>query len=205
MEGIVSMVREILSGGKVRRIELDVGLPIKVLRDVSGDTSLEEPGIDIDAALRKAEMIEFTELTPSNIQTALAMDNELWRRNVWPSFWVVSPGSCLEKWVEVCLGAVVYRGGQRYFLNIPIQTLKSLPDDVLILCGSIFKNGDVDDVSFAVKTSMEIREHVPESIRSFVDPSWDRSKKRHSPVSGMEIIAGRLRAASRGEPSKPGK
>lgn len=198
IEGILSLVREILSLGRVRRVELDVDLPVKVVREVD-ETDLVEPNIDIDSALHKVEMVEVSS-SKTSIETALKMCKQLYRRNLRPTFWITGPGTVIETWAPVA--EVEFCAGQSFFLNIPMMTLKSLPSDSLILCGSSYRDADVGDIQFAVKTSMEVRrDYESESSSSFDDPVWGSPTERNSAVSGLEISTDKLRRVDGKDPN----
>src|SRR3990172_10583486 len=53
VDGICSLVREILAAGRVQRLEIDVSQPVRVTRALaSQEVGLEEPSLDLEGALR---------------------------------------------------------------------------------------------------------------------------------------------------------
>lgn len=200
LEGIVSMVREILSRGRVRRLELDVDLPIKVLREVD-PSECDEVDLDLESALHRVEMVE---CSGEPLPSLSKMTRHLYRRNLFPSCWVVGPSSILEDWASPL--EPEFYSGRTYFLNVPLEVVKSLPSDTLILCGSSYKNADVEDISFSVKTSMELRrDYESESSSPSSDPVWGSPKERHSAASVLEIPPAGLRTSSWRGPDNAGK
>lgn len=183
VEGILSILREVLSGGRVRRIELDTDLPIKVIREVETSSECHEPDMDLDAALHKVEMLE---CSGEPMEAIAKMTRQLYRRNLFPCCWVIGPSSLLDTWAHPY--EPEFYAGQDYFLNVPVRIIRSLASDTLILCGSQYKNADAEDIDFAVKTSMELRrDYESESSGSTADPVWSGPKKRDSAIGGLEI------------------
>lgn len=208
IDGICATVRDVLSGGSVQRMELDVDEPlVRVVRAIS-DVGLEEPNIGWDAALRNVEvMLEYSSEHASPFQVLVDMFLLVQQRKMVAACWAAGTGDegLLGKWLEL-----VDRGMPPELpglLGLPIHLLKSLPEESLILCASRYPNPEPNEISLAVKTVIELRRsHDSGHITGeTTDRGGSDSGKRTPTVDQLEIVAGDPFLPSWGQPSNPGE
>jgi hypothetical protein len=158
--GFPALIREILDlPGGVARIILEKGQPVRAWRWVEKNDLYEE-GPTLDGALTHAEIIEY--INPDPAKTApeelFHMMLILSRERHIPVCWATGreQSGLLRKWLRVEEQGVPFDGDD--LLNIPIERLKSLPEDTLLLCGASHINAGLGDVVLAVKLAIELRE-----------------------------------------------
>ena len=206
-ESIIALVRSILEGGRVQRIELDINGPVRVLREVEiEDPDLVEPDINLDAALRNTEMIEYSSEGAESFQVLVDMMLLAQSKRPYCICWATGAGEYLiPEWLELEARGMRLMGVDT-LLGLPIHRLRSLPDDTLILCASSNKEADPAEVNFAVKTDIEIRsedgqarleqeavyaEH-PIPGRPIDDPIRAGPQRGPAAASELALTAGRL-------------
>jgi hypothetical protein len=209
IDGICSTIRDVLSGGSVQRMELDVDEPlIRVVRTIT-DVGLEEPDIGWDAALRNVEvMLEYSSENASSFQVLVDMFLLVQQKKLIAACWAAGTGDegLLDKWLEL-----VDRGMPPQIpglLGLPIYFLKSLPEESLILCASRYPNPEPNEISFAVRTAIELRRsHDPERVAGGEVADSIRSDSREHPttVDQLEVVAGELFLPSWGPSREPGE
>ena len=208
IEGICATVRDVLTGGSVQRMELDVGEPlIRVVRVIT-DVGLEEPDIGWDAALRNvAVMLEYSSERASPFQVLVDMFLLVQQRKMVAACWAAGTGDegLLGKWLEL-----VDRGMPSELpglLGLPIHFLKSLPEESLVLCASRYPNPEPNEVSLAVRTAIELRRgYDSEHVASETAHHVGSDSGKHTPtVDQLEIAAGGLVLPAWGQPCDPGK
>lgn len=158
VDGICSMVREILSGGMVQKLELDLDGPIRVQRAVEvEDPDLVEPHMDWDGALRNVDMIEYYSEGASAYQVVIDVMQVMQKERLNATCWVGGAGGeeLLDRWFEFRERGMPT--GAELILGRPVHRLKSLPEETLILCGSKYPDADPDEISLAIKFAMELR------------------------------------------------
>lgn len=209
VDGICSLVRDVLSGGLVQRMELDVGEPlVRVVRSIT-DVGLEEPDIGWDAALRNVEvMLEYSSEGASPFQVLVDMFLLVQQKKLVPACWAAGTGDedLLGRWLEL-----VNRGMPQELpgiLGIPIHFLKSLPEESLILCASRYPNPEPNEISMAVKTTVEVRtNHEPERAASSeaANPVGSGPGEHPQAADQLEATTGELFLPAWGQSGDPGE
>lgn len=196
-DGIVSLVREVLSQGKVQRIELDNENDVRVLRELEAeDPDLVEPDVSLDGALRNVEMIEYSSEGASSFQVVVDMTQLMRHENHHCICWAIGTGDdLLEQWLEFRERGMP--SDINFLLNLPVRRLRSLPEDTLILCGSKYPGAEAEEVTLAVKAAVEIRRsnelERPVQSRPSDDRVGNGPTERPSTASQLAIAAGGLR------------
>lgn len=207
IDGICSAIREVLSGGTVQRMELDVDEPlIRVVRAVT-DVGLEEPDIGWDAALRNVPtMMEYSSEEASPFQVLVDMFLLVQQRKMVAACWAAGTGDegLLERWLEL-----VERGMPPDIpglLGLPIHLLKSLPEEALILCASKYPNPEPSEITLAVKTTVELRRNREQQASSEADdPVGGGAEERSGAVDQLEVATPELFLPAWGQPGKLGE
>lgn len=167
-EGILGLIRQILSlSGVVHKLIVESGRGVIVYREKDqGD--LEEVNLSLDAALRGAEILEYSvDNGATSFEAVHDMCQILSSYNLVPVCWVTGPRSTglLERWLKYDRGLP---GMCEKILNIHVHELPFLSEDVLILCGAMYSDADNKDIVAAVKTNIEIlevRDATQEAVR----------------------------------------
>lgn len=209
IDGICSIVREILMGGAVQRMELDVDEPlIRVVRTIT-DVGLEEPEIGLDAALRNvATLLEYSSAGASSYQILVDMYLLVQQRNLIGACWAAGTGDegLLAQWLEL-----VERGMSSVtpgLLGLPLHFLKSLPEETLILCASRYPNPEPSEITLAVRTAIELRrsyEQEPHVGSDSDDRVGNGSQKHDAATDRLEAATPELFLPAWGQPSEPGE
>lgn len=181
-KGVVSLVDEILKiQGGVERIILERGQPVRVWRWTEKNDLFEESPT-LEGALAHAEIIEY--VNPDESKTApeelfhvmSVLKNEAHK----PVCWATGRNQTglLRKWLRVDEQGVPF--DQSELLGIPIEHLKSLPEDTLLLCGARHYNADTHEVTIAIKTAIEIKgsKHDEEEIDRYALGVRDTAEER---------------------------
>ena len=157
--GIVSLVREVLDlPGGVQRILLEKDQPVRVWRWVEKNELLEGART-LDVALQESDIIEYDNPDPTKsapeelFHMLLILEND----RHFPVCWATGTDQTklLRKWLKVDEQGVPFN--EKSLLGIPIERLKSLPEDTMLLCGAAHVGGEGGDVTLAVKLALELR------------------------------------------------
>jgi hypothetical protein len=208
VEAILSLMREIIEGGSVQRIEMDVDLPVRVVRNVAPeDPMMQEASIGLKGALRQVEFIEYYSEDASPYQVVVDMMQLLHKEGRYPICWATgfSDNISLDRWLEWKERGMP--SGTEYLLGMPVRILDDLPGDTLILCGSEYPSAEAEEITLAVKTAIEVRsvEDEREPTREVDDPVRP-SAKQCSPTAGqLALAAGGLRRVEWEEPDQHGE
>ena len=186
-QGIVTLVREILAQpGAVHKITIERSKGIYVLRWAEKNELMEEEQT-LDGALRNAEIIEYAndsfDVTPFEVLFDVVNVVRQTERS-FPVCWATGLNSdgLLDTWLRIKEQARPF--GTDELLAIPVQRLKSLPEDVLVLCGAPFEDAELGDVNLGVKASIELIEESNEQvIYRHVDRGGSHPQER-SPATG---------------------
>lgn len=157
VDGICSLVRQILNEGSVRRLELDVDDVVRVVRTVEAD-DLDEPMTDWDYAVRNVdEMAEYWSEGASAFQVIVDMTYLVQKEGLRCTCFVTGrdESDLLDRWLELKERGMPV--GTKGLAGLPLYRLRSLPEEALILLGSRYASPDPSEVTFAVKTTIEIR------------------------------------------------
>lgn len=199
VKGITSLVEEIMLEGSVERIELDVALPVRVVRQVpTGDPISEEFDVGLKGTLRQADFIEYYSEGATPYQVVVDMMQLLHKESRYPVCWVTGISeqepSTLDLWLEWQERGMP--SGTEYLLGLPVKTVDDLPDSVLILCGSEFPNAEQEEITMAIKAAIEFRSgDERESIVGEVHDDSVRAGSRECgpTASQLALAAGGLR------------
>jgi len=159
-ESICSQIREVLIGGNVVHLEMSVDdTLIRVLRQVSSE-ELEEDAVTWDSALQSVEnMDEYSSEDASPFQILIDIVQLVSDARLHPIRWIVgSNGQArINKWLEFKIrGLPEVRGA---LLGIPLMESKNLPAETLVLCASPWASAGPEEISFAVKTVVELKDY----------------------------------------------
>jgi len=158
VEGIISLMREIMENGSVERIELDINLPVRVVRTVDPeDPMMQEVSIGLKGALRQVDFIEYYSEGASPYQVVVDMMQLLHKEGRHPVCWAtgLNEQGLLDQWLEWKERGMP--AGTDYLLGIPVRILDDLSEDTIILCGSEYPSAEAEEVTLAVKAAIEIR------------------------------------------------
>jgi hypothetical protein len=167
--GFTALLKEILDlPGGVDQVILKVGKPVRVWRWVEKNGLMEEEDRSLDGALSHAEILEYANpdlprTAPEELFHLMSiMDAE---RRI-PVCWAVGRDQTglLARWLRVEEQGVPYKEGS--LLGLPVERLKSLPEDTLLLCGAEHPDAAPSEVTMAVKMAIEVmeRNHVEEKL-----------------------------------------
>lgn len=181
--GFPALIREILDQpGGVHRISMERGQPVRVWRWVEKNDLLEQDPT-LDEALSRADVIEYVNpdihrTAPEELFHMLAI---LKSEKAVPVCWATGrdQAGLLRKWLRVDEQGVPFDESE--FLGVPVERLKSLPEDTLLLCGAGHANAGPEEVTFVVKTAMEVR-HVEEKNDRAIGGVGDSATRGRSAV-----------------------
>lgn len=150
---ILQLLEGILAGGGVQSLELEVGKPVKVFRA----TRSHPEENDLDGVLRNVELFEYLAEDHTSIDKLFGMLNLISSEGLFPACWATGPDvrGILDQWLFV--DRLGLRTGVENLMGVPVKRVKSLDEDVLILCGSREIVSSVDDIVLAIKTDIEMR------------------------------------------------
>jgi len=195
IDGICSLVREILSGGHVKSLELDNDDSFARARRWSENLELEEDSVSWDGALSNVPVLqEYYSDGAEPFQIVVDMMLLAQQENMYGIGWAIGVDGedLLRKWFDVD-GRKLPVSRIDSLLGVRVKRLKSLPEDTLILCCSKYRSEDPEDIVMAIKTSMELEKE--DETRSFKDAGRGRSNpKEHGSTTGQLVLtAGGLR------------
>jgi len=198
LEGILSLMREILSSGRVQKVELELGKPVRVSREVD-DGSILEPDVNLDGQLRNIEIVEYVSEGASPFQVVVDMMQFIRKEQLHCVCWA-SGDADIDGWLEFKERGMP--SDPNYLLNLPVHHLRSLPSDALILCGSRYPGAEIEEISLAVKATVEIRRPNNDN-RQIPNREADgtvgaSSQRGPSAVDQLALAARTLRTVARG-------
>jgi len=168
LQEILDTIRSVLGQGKVQSVHLQLGHPITFTRLVKQAEatqkrrSEEEGSMELGDVARNVQMEEYTGSKIHGGPTEIFFDMLLGleARRLHLSHIGVGPETRLFDWLGI--DKVAY-GGIENLGGAPLRKDKSIPDEVLILFGSPYRNARVDQVTYAVKSHMFLPgEDLPE-------------------------------------------
>ena len=192
VDGICSLVREVLEGGNVDRMEIDNDdAYVRAWRWVEkGD--LEEPDISWDAALRNVEtMLEYASEGASSYQTLVDMMLLAHDEKMYCNTWAVGRGGkkLIHKWLELRDRGMPIPSVDS-LLGLPVKELKSLPEETIILCCSKYPRPDPGEITMAVKAVIELRSSNAQPVHQDAHRGGNHSGE-HSPATSSLGLGGR--------------
>lgn len=206
IDGIMALIREVLSGGHVKRLELDTDdSNVRAYRWVEG-LGLEEEQISWDGALRNVpEMREYYSDQSSPSQILVDMFLLAQEAGLKGTCWVTGPNgpTLLRSWFDIDRRKLSL-GEVWDLLGLSIHPLKSLPDETLILCCSKYPSADPTEISLAVKTTIDLRRDHDKGIRKPLSEGGDHTEEHAATTSPLALTTRGLRTVAWNNSSKPG-
>lgn len=171
VDEILEVLRSAMSAGSpVRKVVVEDSRSILVYRDMN-EGELEELEVTLDGTLRNAQIIEYlNEDVTAAAEMLYDMQHVLHMHGLHAVCWATGPidADKLEKWLLMDeRGMPSMPGFQMTQLGgFPVRRIRSLPEDVIILCGARYKEGDIRDIELGVKTNIELKERSHARLES---------------------------------------
>jgi hypothetical protein len=164
IDGICALVRRILNGGSVSRIELDNDDPVARAWRWVDKGDLEESAVSWDGALRNVRNgLEYASPGATSYQVLVDMMLLAQKEGPHATMWATGRGGkdLIREWLELeKRGMPIYDFDQ--LQGVPLMELKSLPADTLILCCSRYRNAEPEEITVTIKAAIEVRkDHEP--------------------------------------------
>jgi hypothetical protein len=193
VDGICSLIREILNGGVVQRIELDNDdTLVRVRRWVATD-DLAEDTVGWDGALRNVQVMrEYYDPGATSFQVIVDMFLLAHEEGLKGISWVVGDTKMIRKWLEVDKRKMPI-GHIDMLHNLPVYALKTLPAETLILCCAKNLTMDPTDVVMAVKTAIDFRRDDESEDSTNSHKVGSDPEKHGATVGGLAITTRGLR------------
>ena len=158
VEGIITVLRRVLSKPYVQSVVLKTGRPIEVSWYKSMSDSLEagDPEDDPDTALSRVELEEFS-TAKSPKETLVDAMVFLSQRNLYANYLFVGSVSYFRDWVDLPSVVPLPRqesvDGRMYynFVGLNLVEVESLGEDVVVLLGSESRNGTTTEAKYGLK------------------------------------------------------
>lgn len=193
IQGLTSLIREIVEQGESDRIVIDQEHIRAWVWVEKNDLMEDQNVVTLDTALSSSEFIEYSnpndDKTPAEV--LLHIMHLVQKEKLHPVCWVtgfpVGEG-ILSKWlglVEVGLPSSIDS-----IFGVKLERLKSIPEETLVLCSAGTKDADIKDITLVVKTVVEpwVRRNNNDSkLDAYADRSRDHSEERSErpePVEG---------------------
>ena len=206
IDGICALVREVLDGGNVDRLEIDnEDSYVRAWRWVERD-DLDEPDIGWDAALRNVPtMIEYASEGASPYQTIVDMMLLAQNERMHCTAWAVGNGGIklIGEWLELRSREMPVTSVNP-LLNLPVKELKSLPEDTILLCCSKYPRADPGEITMAVKAAIELRSEHVGRVHEADDRSGNNSEEHATAARTLGLGGRGLREVSWKGPSDAG-
>ena len=177
---IVDAVRDILEEGLIQKIIVDVDGSIQVHKAVEGGEDLGEVSTSLESSLRNLDSITEYYVDDNGPATAYQVLVDMLllvqSERSQPVCWVIGPDSeeLLDEWLELTSRGMPQLLTGKMLPAAPTKILSSLDAGTLLLCGSKF-GGNIQDIDFAVKTTIEL-------------PARDEVAVVASPRSGLQRV-----------------
>jgi hypothetical protein len=139
-------------------MEFDIDDNVRVVRMVEDDPEFSEEDVGWDAALRNVEdFVEYASEQASPYQVIFDMMHLVDKERLNCACWVTGIGdeNLLDKWFELTERGMPSEGDS--IVGLPLYQLRSLPEETLILCGSKYPSPEPSEITFVVKTTLEVR------------------------------------------------
>jgi len=191
-EQVLDTVKALMTEGAVKLEFLFEEGIVRVTERVSGDLPFEEE-TSWDGALRNVEnMEEYSSPGAESFQVVVDMMLLVAHRGCHAVQWATGVGgrALIEEWLELEVRGMPVEC--HHLGGVPLIELKSLPEETLVLCGSRYPDAGPEEISFAVKTTVELRSHDVQ--RGKVDDRRRNGPSEHAPtIEEMEAITTCLR------------
>ena len=152
----------------------------------------------VDTALQSIEnMIEYSSEGASAYQVLVDLLQLVSAEELHALRWITGDGGpeFINQWLELSERGMPKHNG--LLLGLPILEISSLPTETLVLCAAQWPSAGPEEISFAVKTVMEVVKHEEQrrSIPSseIANPVGNFAGKCASTVEGLAITARGLR------------
>jgi hypothetical protein len=202
IDGIVALIREVLSGGRVKRIELDTDdSSVRAYRWVE-EVGLEEEEVSWDGALRNVPVMkEHYNDNSTPYQLVVDMFLSAQDAGLRGVCWVMGMGgpNLVRKWFDTERRKLAL-GELNDLLGLPIHTIKSLPDETLILCCSKYPSADPTEISLAIKTTVDVRSGHAKEVSRPLGEGGDHTKEHAPATVQVALTTGGLRTVAWGKP-----
>lgn len=199
-EAICSQIREVLKGGNVVNLEMSIdNTMIRVMRMVSAE-ELEEDSLSWDSALQAVEnMIEYSSEDASAYQVLVDMMQLVSSEGLHGLCWACGTNGqkLIQRWLEFEERGMPVTDPT--LLGLPIREIKTMPAETLVLCAAPWASGGPEEISFAVKTVMELKHGKSEQGNRNLSgspsshPIGNGADQRASTVGGLAITSRGLR------------
>jgi len=193
VDGICALIRKIVNGGSVARIELDNDDPlVRAWRWVAkGD--FEENSITWDGAIRNVPGLEYHSPGATSFQVLVDMMLLAQKEGPYAVLWVTGRGGkdLIFKWLELEERGVPIHDFDQ-LQGIPLMELKSLPSDTLVLCCSKHRNAEPEEITATIKAAIELRKNNEPFIKN-VDQGGNHSQERGGASRGVPPDSSGLR------------
>ena len=154
-QGILSVLRRVLSKPYVQSVELRTGSPITVTwyKDASDSLSIGEPEVDPDTILASVKLAEFVgggSPKESLVDAMLLLTSE----GHFPAFFFVGSVQEFKNWLSIPRVVPLPKVEDSAYLNfigVRLLEVPSLPDDCFVLLGADVVGGSMAEVSRALK------------------------------------------------------
>lgn len=198
VDGICSLIREVLSKGRIQSMEFSLGAPVRVVRSVEVDNpDLIEPDLDWEGALRNVEMTEYYNKDAEPYQVVVDVMHLMQSEGLTCTCWVTGTGGggLLDKWFKFKERGLPV--GVRSLLGRPVHRVKSLPEDTLVLCGSRYPDADPDEVDLAIKVAIEFGRRDEHSSSEIDDRKRVNPRERLTTACQLAVAGSRLNRVGR--------
>jgi hypothetical protein len=187
-DSLLNLLREALSSdGLVHKIVCEEGQLVRIYRWVEDD-GMSEVGLDIEGALRNAEFVEYSVEGGGPFEAIWDMIALVRAEKLWPTCWVTGQKetNLLDTWLEMS-----ERGRPwdlKTMLGLPVHHVDFLEESTLILCASVFKEAEPENVSFVVKTAIEVEVEDGDTSSPTPDPVRSHPRERPPPARKVEDL-----------------
>jgi hypothetical protein len=170
------------------------------------DDGLSEDVVSWDAALRNVpSMVEYYSDGATSFQVVVDMMLLAQRDGLVAIGWVtgIEEESLLRHWFEIGTRAMPV-GDIDFLLCLPVHRIKSIPEETLILCCSKYGDADPEEVTVAIKTTIQLRnEDDTVAVDKDVDRSGNHSQEHSAAAGQLALSTGGLREVPWDPPSEP--
>jgi len=194
VDGIIGLVRDILSSGDVYKFVLESGHSVLVYRQTEGG-DLTEVEVTLDDALQRAEFYEYGNEGASPFEVLFDMMHVISTCGGHAVCWAtgMDQTNLLANWLTLEERGLPTSSVEE-ILGIPVCRMKVLPEDTLVLCAARRRDGEIEDVSLAVKAAIELRGVFD------VDSGSDADREGGDHPGGDPEAAGDVEDAAAGGP-----
>ena len=156
VDEIVETIRNILNDGHVQGLIMTNGQPIKVYRAVQAEDITDN--VSIDVILGSIDIFEYvadSSHLPSD--RVVGMCKLLAKEKLNPVCFITGPNKTglLDKWFSIEESGLPR--GVDSLIGLPVIRNDGINEDTLVLCGAEDPFPDIEDITVAIKTDIELR------------------------------------------------